>query len=132
MIEIEMKGLNSVVKNLGKVESLIKDRSIFREAALFARNEAKRLSPVDTGILRQSIYFETAKDGFYLGAKAPYAIFNEYGSIKTPAGSIESPLPAKKHGQRPFLRPALYETWKKFPEIFKKKFNSISSQGMRL
>ena len=67
--------------------------------------------------------------GFQLFATAKHAVFNEYGSVRTPIGNVGSPISAKKKGFRPFLRPAIYKATAEADYIFRKKLIRIMSHG---
>jgi len=103
------------------IEKLSKEdpyNNTIRDVAKEAEKYAKQMCPVDTGRLKKSIYLSLEKSGFQLGASAPYAIFNEYGSITTPIGSVGSPIAAKKAGVRPFLRPAMHRAIRNASKYF--------------
>lgn len=57
--------------------------------------DARRLCPVDTGRLRDSIDYDVTGDTVRISASAPYARFVEEGTSTQKA--------------QPFLRPALYK-----------------------
>ena len=126
MIEIQMNEAMRTLKNLTKKELYDLREELAKEAYDRCKNY---YVPVDTEELRDSIYYEITNDGFYLGANARHSVFNEYGSIRTPIGSIENPRSAVKKGFRPFIRPALYEIRNKHPEMFRKKWSELISHG---
>lgn len=49
-------------------------------AAKMVESDAKRLAPVDTGMLRASISVRQDGDTFFVGTLTPYAKFVEYGT----------------------------------------------------
>lgn len=55
---------------------------------------AKRIVPIDTGDLHDSIHTEVSSDGMFVVADADHAAFIEQGTSKMPA--------------QPYLRPALH------------------------
>lgn len=122
-VEFRVTGLNDVIKTLEKLDQKDLIESVIEDTGNYAYKEARKLSPVDTGRLKDSIYMYPYGNKFSLGASAPYASYNEYGSITTPAGSVSEPVPAKKQGFRPFLRPAMYKAMRQFDYIFGKKFS---------
>lgn len=63
------------------------------EIGLAAEGFAKRLCPVDTGRLRNSITHATDKDSAYVGTNVEYAPYVELGTSRTRA--------------QPYLRPAV-------------------------
>jgi len=122
MIGIQITGLNDVqalFKKLGEQELY---NSTVESVAEEAHKIALQICPVDTGELRKSIFLSKSRDSFILGATAGHAIINEYGSLTTPIGSVQSPISAKKYGYRPFLRPAAYRAMQKVDYIFGQKF----------
>lgn len=132
MISLSITGLNDVQKmfnKLGKKELYV---STIHEVGRHAKKYARDMCPVDTGELKRSIFLESNSDGFQLGAWAGHAVFNEYGSITTPIGSVGSPIPAKKKGFRPFLRPAAYKAMREVNYIFGKKLANITSHGGKI
>lgn len=70
------------------------------EAAVFARERAANLAPVDTGRLRDSISVRSFDKGAAVATDCPYALAVEAGSRRAPA--------------RPFLKPALEDAREKF------------------
>jgi HK97 gp10 family phage protein len=59
---------------------------------LVAEGYAKRLCPVDTGRLRNSITHTTDDSAAYIGTNVDYAVYVEMGTVRTPA--------------QPYLKPA--------------------------
>lgn len=66
---------------------------ILEKKAKEIRDEAKRLAPVDTGNLRDSIDCFKIVDYWYVGSPLSYAAMVEFGTIKMAA--------------QPYLRPAI-------------------------
>ena len=129
MISLHASGLKEVQKiftELGKPELYT---STVQDVGKKAKQYAREYSPVDTGALRKSIFLQSDKEGFQLGAWAAHAVFNEYGSIRTPIGSVEAPIAAVKKGFRPFLRPAMYKAMREVDYIFGQKVAKIVSHG---
>ena len=60
---------------------------------LVAEGYAKRLCPVDTGRLRNSITHTTDDEAAYIGTNVEYAVYVEMGTVNTPA--------------QPYLKPAV-------------------------
>ena len=59
---------------------------------LVAEGYAKRLCPVDTGRLRNSITHAVDDSAAYIGTNVDYAVYVEMGTVRTPA--------------QPYLKPA--------------------------
>lgn len=129
MIELETTGMNDIIGKLKKFSMKDAVNNTMEKASQTAKNYAETYSPWATGELRKSIYSYTIPNGFVLGASAKHAVFNEYGSITTPIGSIQAPLPAKIVGVRPFLRPALYKVKQEISKTFKKSCEELISHG---
>jgi hypothetical protein len=126
VVEIQMDMKLDALKKLRKGDIFEKVRNELMEKA--KRDCIEKYVPVDTGKLRDSVFVLPVKDGFILGAgndEVKYAIFNEYGSYITPAGSMEHPLPANKKGYRPFIRPTLYGIMKEHPKLFGRKWYKL-------
>lgn len=73
---------------------------------LQAEGYAKRLCPVDTGNLRNSITHGFEMDGFvaFIGTDVEYAAYVEYGTSKTKA--------------QPYLKPAVENHTSEYAKIF--------------
>jgi len=130
MLEIHQTGLNDWVQKTKKMSNMEKImKATMDDARQRAESYAIGYCPKDTGELAESIYSHLEGEGFVVGASAKHAVFNEYGSITTPIGDVESPIAAKKTGVRPFIRPAIYQVKKEMPEIFGKKMHEIVLHG---
>lgn len=76
-------------------EMLEKKRLALEEIGLVAEGYAKRLCPVDTGRLRNSITHTHDDEAAYIGTNVEYAPYVEFGTRRQTA--------------QPFLRPAAEE-----------------------
>lgn len=87
------------------------------------RNMAKNFyCPVDTGMLRDSIYIRRmAKAKYEFGFTVYYGVWHEWGSYNINTGTPENPNIIKS-GYSPFMRPAIYRGVKMFPKILKGYF----------
>ena len=92
---------------------------------------AKMYAPVDTGMMEEDIYGYLVGEEFILTCGIDWAVYNEYGTIKMPVGSPDSPLgiisTSGKYAFRPFMRPATIRASDEAPEIFDKKIIEIWS-----
>jgi HK97 gp10 family phage protein len=139
MINIKMNRLikfNTMEKQLqNAVEETI------GECAQIALQEARRNAPVGIGFshagkLRDSINVESDNTGFTLytdgstlnRSEQDYANYNEYGSIYTPAGTIDSPIRTRSGGYRPFMRPAVLKARDSASNVFGKKWYGKSGR----
>lgn len=73
---------------------------------LVAEGYAKRLCPVDTGRLRNSITHATDDEAAYIGTNVDYAVYVEMGTVKTRA--------------QPYLKPAIVDHTDQYQEIVNK------------
>lgn len=125
MIGITVKGLDRVISGFkGLSDKRIYDETI-RDTAINARKYAKQYAAVDTGELEKSIYFRKSGDGYEIGATAPHAIFNEYGSYNIPEGARTSK--SGKVCRTPFLRPAVIKATSETKEIFGTKLRKYTT-----
>lgn len=72
---------------------------------LVAEGYAKRLCPVDTGNLRNSITHDTDDEAAYIGTNVEYAVYVEMGTVNTPA--------------QPYLKPAAADHMERYRNILK-------------
>ena len=79
---------------------------------LIAEGYAKRLCPVDTGKLRNSITHTSDGKYAYIGTNVEYAKYIEYGT--------SSP----KRPARPYLRPAASEHMEEYKQILEKELKN--------
>lgn len=91
-----------------------KKDNILREIALRLENEARKLVPVRTGNLKDSIKSGILEDGAWIGAgltdEVDYATYVEYGTIHQRA--------------QPYLRPAVFRVEKAIPSIIRRHFSN--------
>lgn len=125
-MEIEVKGLNDLLKKLDKLDGSLEQstkKALMRGGTVLEAG-AKEHCPVDTGQLRESIHTET-KDAqtVTVGTSCEYGIFVEFGT--GPKGDPSVPHTSKEswryqdadgnwhtsHGQapQPFMRTAFAE-----------------------
>lgn len=105
---------------------------------LVAEGYAKKLAPVDTGNLRNSITHEVVEDenAVYIGTNNEYAAYVELGTGIYAEGGGGRPTPwvyqdangnwHYTHGQKPqsFLKPAVTDHTDKYREIIKDAFEN--------
>ena len=96
---------------------------------LAAEDYAKRLCPVDTGNLRNSITHtvDTAEKSAYVGTNSEYAVYVEMGTGQYVAGGRPTPWVYKDekgnwhmtHGQRaqPYIKPAVADHSAQYKKI---------------
>lgn len=72
---------------------------------LVAEGYAKRLCPVDTSRLRDSITHTTDSKAAYIGTNVDYAVYVEMGTVRTPA--------------QPYLKPAAEDHMEEYRSILK-------------
>ena len=95
MIDIDLRKVARLQAALKEMPAIVTEElgKAVRDLVLLVEGEAKKLCPVDTGLLRASItpVIESWAAG-YVGTNTHYAPYVEYGTRKTPA--------------QPFLEPA--------------------------
>lgn len=81
-LRLDVEGLETLREKLHRLDNCIKRK--VGEAMLFEaeamRNAARARCPVRTGRLRDSIYAKVQDWIIKLGATAPYAVFQEFGT----------------------------------------------------
>lgn len=80
------------------------------EVGLAAEGYAKRLAPVDTGRLRNSITHEVSGDTVYIGSNVEYAPYVEMGTTRTRA--------------QPYLQPAVQNNTSAYKRIIESELSS--------
>lgn len=125
MIRVEMYGLDALIKDVESMADEKKYQKLQHDLVLWMKREAKKLCPVNTGHMRQTIYMRRmGKYGYELGVTAHYAVWNEFGPMnrgKVPVGEAKSPK-HYKGGYRPFMRPAVWRGMKRLPKLFNEIF----------
>lgn len=103
MAEMEVK---IVEDNTDTIKTLMVDamRIALEAVGLAAEGYAKRLCPVDTGRLRNSITHTADEEYAYIGTNVEYAPYIEYGTSRMDA--------------QPFLKPAVVNNVDKYARIF--------------
>lgn len=103
MAGMEMKILSD---NTDTIKDIVRaqTRVALEVVGLQAENYAKRLCPVDTGNLRNSITHTSDDDTAYIGTNVEYAPYVEYGTSRTKA--------------QPFLKPAANNHADEYRAIF--------------
>ena len=79
------------------------------ECGLAAEGYAKRLCPVDTGRLRNSITHTADEDTAYVGTNVEYAPYVEMGTSRTRA--------------QPFIKPAVMDHTREYKQIIESRLN---------
>lgn len=77
------------------------------ECGLAAEGYAKRLCPVDTGLLRNSIAHAVAGDSAYIGTNVEYAPYVELGTSRTRA--------------QPFIKPSITDYVSEYKRIIENR-----------
>jgi len=125
MIRIEMYGIDALIKDVESLADVKKYQKLQHELVLWMKREAKRLCPVATGHMRQTIYMRRlGQYNYELGITAHYAVWNEFGPMcrgTVPVGEENAPK-HYKGGYRPFMRPAVWRGMKRLPKLFKEVF----------
>jgi len=127
MIEFSVSGIADVNRMLGPLCSIKPYEALLKEVTLEAFYLTRKYAPEDTSKMFKHIYYyRDSPTEWTIRVDVPYAVYNEYGTIKMPAGTPESPLAVTsrsgKLAFRPFVRPALLQAQRKIPEIFNRVF----------
>jgi hypothetical protein len=129
MITFNAIGIKDVQDKLNKLSDEKRYQSGLEKVVIQAWIYAKSYAPEMTGKLMESIRFQKETPHSYFLIADPrdergkgYAIYNEYGSVYTPAGTPDSPIGAMstsgKYAFRPFMRPAVIKAIGKAKNIF--------------
>jgi HK97 gp10 family phage protein len=118
---IEFEGIEEIAKNAQKLmrasgyghgDIAVEYKHALMTAALIVRDEARDLVPVDTGLLRDSIfaaYGDSKKADVLIGVSTTKAVrTTKAGETRTYAGVIE--YGNDEHPPQPFMRPAIQAT----------------------
>lgn len=99
------------------------------KCGLVAEEYAKKLCPVDTGNLRNSITHEVSENSAYIGTNAEYAPYVELGTGKYYPGGRPTPWKYQDakgnwhwtHGNpaKPFLKPAVADHKRTYRKIIR-------------
>ena len=100
-----------------------------REAGQVAFKKAWDLCPVDTGNMRESIFYDMDNDTFTLLCDCPYASYNEYGWSGIPPVPDPPRYVHYKGGYRPFMRIGIIAGEKYFERELKKWINKRLKYG---
>ena len=142
MIQIRVNNVEEVEKYLVSLPKKIDKELVYANTSFMTNvmKSAKRMAPVDTGSLRESIQLLPIRRGmkvkkWQLAVKSPYAYFQEEGF--TPhsfyaGGSFNSSKlsPGKRYfvsRWTPFVKPAVNEQIKTFPD----KLNTAMGRAIK-
>ena len=117
---VKVTGLTEIIKRMGERAAAEHWREVTERAMNKAIDTAKRLCPVDTGKMRDSIEGHmTGNFSYEITVGTKYASFNEWGWRGIPSiGSVENPV-FYKGGYRPFIRPAIWIVNKHYKKYIK-------------
>ena len=94
-IEVDMSEVEALAADLGKASFEVSKRAsqVVRKTAFDMEAQAKKLSPFDTGTLRNSISTTIGLGGLTaeVGPTVNYGIYLEYGTRRMPAQPYMSP-----------------------------------------
>lgn len=133
---MEIKGIDELILKLslfgGDTEAAV-TRGMKKATAL-VQGDAKRLCPVDTGRLRESITTKVETDGTdvvgTVGTATSYAPFVEFGTGQRGDSSVAHRTDWKGQAPQPFLYPALKQNERNVNDIIKLEvLKEISRKG---
>lgn len=128
-LSAQIIGVPQMQIKLKKMMDKTELEKIMEQAAILVEGEAKRMCPVMTGRLQQSITHH--KKGALtqeIVASTDYASYVEYGTTRLMVGSVEDPMvytstSGKYPSYRPFLRPALYQNIHRIEAMFDRQLD---------
>lgn len=136
--KIEIKGLDSVIKDLNKLGKSISIpiKSGITKATKKCQKRAKLLCPVDTGTLRNSINTEIRAKAEEVegevGTNLEYAAYVEFGTGQRGEETntnteVDVHYKADWKGQKaqPYMYPAYAETKEELPKILKEECDKV-------
>jgi len=134
MVRITMDGVNEVINFLSEISSPKKADQVLNIVISKTLLLAFKYAPEDTGKMESNITWQKTGDEYELVCDIPYAIYNEYGTYRMPAGTEDNPLnitsTSGKSAYRPFLRPAAYQVLNELDTIINSVFfGSVISKG---
>ena len=119
--------------NSAEVLAALKDATnrALEECGLIAEGYAKKLAPVDTGNLRNSISHRVSEDTAYIGTPTKYAPYVEFGTGKYVAGGRPTPWAYQDEKgnwhrtqgikPQPFIKPAVSDHKETYYKIIEKE-----------
>lgn len=118
-------GAAALRKKLDKVKEEIKNQTTLEQMLEDAVEKMKVIAPELTGALRDSIRLvNQGKGKFAIVVSDEKASYHEYSRRFRFPGTVNRPYHYKsgsgKPAQRPFIRPVLWETMRKYPSTMKK------------
>ena len=128
---IQFEGIDQIVRNAnalaraggyGNADIAQEYKRSLITAALMVRDEARALVPVDTGLLRNSIfaaYGDPKKSDVIVGVNTRMAVSTSGGETRTYAGVIE--YGNDEHPPQPYMRPAVTSTRPLIARVLKEK-----------
>lgn len=134
---LNVTGLDAAIRFNSRVAHNPKFQKMMEQIVSDSVSLIRRYCPVDTGNLMESIRYEKVnKYEFRIIIDVPYATYMEYGTKYFPAkgsGTPENPLlrtsTSGKECYFPFIRPAIWEMSKLFPQYIDKIFVDLRRSG---
>jgi len=127
MVVINVVGLDKVEKMTKFLSDAKNYDKLLSDVVFETWIKAREYAPEDTGKMENSIQIRKVGDSWQLfidGRVVPYAVYNEFGTYKVPAGDEKNPIPyvstSGKSCYRPFLRPAAYYVLQNLNNIVEK------------
>ena len=126
MVRITMDGVNEVINFLSEISSPKKADQVLNIVISKTLLLAFKYAPEDTGKMENNITWQKNGEEYELVCDIPYAVYNEYGTYKMPAGTDSNPLSitstSGKRAYRPFLRPSAYAVLNELDSIINSIF----------
>lgn len=130
MFNLKFVGIAELITTNKKLIERLKRNEDYEEMLDAIVIKAKHNCPVDTGRLKDSIRWEKRGTNKYIIiVDVPYAKYIEYGTRYYPVGTVESPRGYKstsgKMASVPFLRSAVWDVSREFPNKIKKTMSIV-------
>ena len=130
MFKLQITGIAAFIASNKKFVERLKKNTDYEEMLDKIVEKAKNNCPVDTGRLMKSIRWERLGTSKYkIVVDVPYAKYIEYGTRYYPVGTVESPRgyssTSGKMASVPFLRSAIWDVKRQFPNKIKETMNII-------
>lgn len=121
------------IDNSEEVLAALKDAAdrALEECGLTAESYAKKLTPVDTGNLRNSISHRVSESTVYIGSPTEYAPYVEFGTGRYVAGGRPTPWAYQDEKgnwhrtvgakPQPFIKPAVADHKETYHKIIEKE-----------
>lgn len=125
---ITVSGIEELIARNNSLISALEEQTILEKILDDIVEQAKKLAPIKTGALINSLKWIKSEDVYSIEA-IYYAEFLEFGTNFIPVGDTESPRSITSGGGKqaylPFIRPAIWQEIKNINHILKELLEEI-------